>query len=349
MGNPYEAKPAHAFWRRAVAQIPPFALDPVVAPPFTIGPADTIATAGSCFAQHISRSLQSQGMRYLVAEAAPAGMAEEQAHANNYGTFSARYGNLYTTRQLVQLFDRAHGAFMPEVPAWRAAGGGVLDPFRPQIQPGGFATEAEMLADRERHLAAVRAMFATLTVFIFTLGLTEGWRHEASGAVVPLAPGVADDGGSRGEFSFVNFGFVDTHADILAFAERLRGVNRAARIILTVSPVPLIATFEDRHVLTSTVYSKSVLHAACIEAQARAPGLAYFPSFEIVTAPINRDRYFEADLRSVNQIGVEHVMRVFQRHFVAGGAGEPAGQALHLSREIDASRHIICDEEILDR
>jgi len=326
-----------------LANIPPFALDPVVAASFTIGAGDAIATAGSCFAQHISRSLQDQGMHYLVAEAAPEGMGGARARAANYGTFSARYGHLCTTRQLVQLFDRAYGAFRPALRAWHSADGRVLDPFRPLIQPGGFATQAEMLADRERHLGRVRAMFETLTVFIFTLGLTEGWGHDCDGAVVPLAPGVADDGAERAGFSFV-----DVHADILAFAARLRSVNSAARIILTVSPVPLIATYEDRHVLTSTVYSKSVLHAACIEAQAAVPGLVYFPSFEIITAPINRDRYFEADLRSVNMIGVEHVMRVFQRHFVAGVAGTPA-VALNLTRDIDASRHIICDEEILDR
>jgi len=34
-----------------------------------------------------------------------------------------------------------------------------------------------------------------------------------------------------------------------AFVRRLREVNPAARVILTVSPVPLVATAEPRHVL----------------------------------------------------------------------------------------------------
>ena len=70
-------------------------------------PEDRIATAGSCFAQHISRSLSGAGFRYLVTEPAPEGMDAAAAAAANYGTYSARYGNIYTARQLKQLLERA--------------------------------------------------------------------------------------------------------------------------------------------------------------------------------------------------------------------------------------------------
>src|SRR5690349_13713160 len=99
--NPYQGLPDYAFWRRAVASPLPAAVDPVTSVPFTIAAADAVATAGSCFAQHLSNTLARQGFNYLVTEAAPlsAGAADE-----NYGVFPARFANIYNTRQLVQLF-----------------------------------------------------------------------------------------------------------------------------------------------------------------------------------------------------------------------------------------------------
>jgi hypothetical protein len=80
----------------------------------------------------------------------------------NYGTFSARYGNIYTTAQLLQTAQRAFGHFVPSDDVWLLPKGGFADPFRPAIQPGGFACREELVADREQHLSAVRHMFETL-------------------------------------------------------------------------------------------------------------------------------------------------------------------------------------------
>ena len=114
--HPYSALPRYAFWNRSVAGVPPFAVDPVVDVPFRISPSDAVATAGSCFAQHIARALQKNRFRYFVSEPAPPGLSPEAAAAANY-VFSARYGNIYTTRQLLQLFDRAYGVFSPSLSA----------------------------------------------------------------------------------------------------------------------------------------------------------------------------------------------------------------------------------------
>jgi hypothetical protein len=90
-------------------------------------------------------------------------------------------------------------------------------------------------------------------------------------------------------------------------------------VILAVSPVPFIATaVPGAHVLTSTVYSKSVLRPAREMAIGGLEGVAYFPSAEIITGAFLRRRYFVEDCRSVLQHGVDHMMRVFMRHFGEG-------------------------------
>lgn len=355
--GPYVDLPDTRYWRRSVEQVPADAVDPVVSAPFTIGRGDKVATAGSCFAQHISRTLQKQGFAFLDTEPAPPGLSAEDARARQHGVYSARFGNLYTARQLVQLFDRAHGDFHPLDHSWQTATGRFADAFRPQIEPEAHASVADVRKARHAHLAAVRQMFADLDVFVFTLGLTEAWRRIQDGAVFPLAPGVVAGQFDPQRYEFVNFAVHEVVADLRAFLERLRRVNPRSRVILTVSPVPLIATYEDRHVLVSTIHSKSVLRAAAGEVAASEDNVVYFPSYEIITGPQARGAYFAEDLRSVTPEGVAHVMRLFLKHFTGEAPAAPARRRRAAApavvqaqrQELDALNSLVCDEEAIDR
>ena len=184
---PYRDLPRHCFWRQSVAEAGPLDLDPVAAVPFVIAPDDRIATAGSCFAQHIAGQLRAYGLQFLETEMAHPYINREEALNYNYGIYTARYGNIYTARQLLQLFQRAYGRFVPAEDIWYE-GGSHIDPFRPRIQPDGFATREEFYADRAQHFAAVRQAFESLDVFVFTLGLTERWESQHRWRCVPVVP-----------------------------------------------------------------------------------------------------------------------------------------------------------------
>jgi hypothetical protein len=355
MSSPYTGLPDHQFWRRAVSRVETFRLDPVIATRFIIAQGDRVATAGSCFAQHIARSLRQVGDNYYVAEAAPEGLTAQRANELNYGVFSARYGNIYTARQLLQLFEEAHGRRQPHEATWQRADGRFVDPYRPQIEPAGFATEAEVAASRTVHLEHVRAMFGSAQVFIFTLGLTEAWRSRLDGAVFPLAPGVAGGSFDAARHEFVNFTAAEVEADLHAFMAGLASVNTGCRVILTVSPVPLIATYEQQHVLVSTTYSKSALRVAA-EGVVRAYSNAeYFPSYEIITGAFNRGAYYENDLRDVTRFGVDHAMRVFLRHYTPKDGAAPlaaargSARAATLPRDVEDGYEVVCDEEAIDQ
>lgn len=355
MSHPYRKLPDHAYWRRAVAEVAPGELDPVVEAPFRFTPRDKVATAGSCFAQHIGRHLAANGCNYLVTESAHPIVGPQAERVLNYRLFTARYGNIYTARQLLQLFERAYGRFVPNENVWKESEGLFLDPFRPNIQPGGYNCERELEIDRERHLRAVREAFETLDVFVFTLGLTEAWGSRDDGAIFPLCPGVAGGRYSSKKHEFVNFGVDEVVADMTSFISRLRRVNPRSRVILTVSPVPLVATAEPRHVLVSTVYSKSVLRVACDLLSRRLDKVAYFPAYEVVAGGAGED-YFAADRRSVTEAGVAHVMRLFMRHYVdKKSAGEILRQVVRsLSptraepAAVSQALRLVCDEEALE-
>ncbi len=259
--HPYSSLPPYAFWRRSVAEPEISEVDPVVVGKFKIQPTDKVATGGSCFAQHIARHLAASGFHYLVTETAHPRVAA-LAQAFNYGTYSARYGNLYTARQLLQLFHRAYGLFAPKEDSWISGKGEVKDAFRPEIQPGGFASLRELHLDRAQHFTAVRTMVESLDVFVFTLGLTEAWVSKEDGAVFPICPGVAGGQFDPDRHEFVNFGVDEVVTDLNAAIKFIKDRNPKARFVITVSPVPLKATAAGQSVLVSTALSKAILRVA---------------------------------------------------------------------------------------
>jgi hypothetical protein len=349
--NPYRALPDHRFWRKAISNVPPFAIDPLTDVPFVIAPTDKVATGGSCFAQRIAQGLQASGFHYFVAEKGPEHLSPAAAYEKGYGVYSARYGNLYTTRQLVQLFDRAYGHFKPKLQYWTRPDGRYVDPYRPQANPEGFASAQEVIADHEPHFAATRRVFEELDVFVFTFGLTEGWLVKEDGAALQLAPGVAGGQFDTDKYEFKNMRPHEVASDFLDFVDRLRSVNVKAKIILSVSPVPMIATYENRHVLVSNSYTKSALRCAADEVAAARPDISYFPSYEMVTGSVNGAQYYTDDQRTISNRGVDVVMRLFFQHYTAG---KPARSAAVHALKIDVAREtaeaakVVCDEEAIE-
>ena len=345
MSHPYRGLPSFQFWNTGVTQAPPGALDPMTTAKFQILPGEKVATMGSCFAQHISRHLVKRGLSYFITENGDPSTSPETLAARNYGVFSARYGNVYTVRQGVQLIDRAFGDFVPAEEVWETASG-YVDPYRPQIEPVAWKTAGEVIESREVHLAAVRQIFLESNVLVFTLGLTETFASRKDGAVFPVAPGVSGGSYSPESYAFSNFSASEVIEDLHTFISKARRLNPTLRIILTVSPVPLIATFEPRHVLFSTTISKAILRVAADEITKMYDFVEYFPSYEIISGSAIGASYFENDLREVRQVGVDHVMRIFEKHMLQSSvaatsfAPDTTPQASHTG-------NVVCDEEMI--
>ncbi|MCI9868820.1 GSCFA domain-containing protein [Rhizobium skierniewicense] len=354
MSSPYANLPDSAFWRRSVSSQPNFLVDPVRSSTFMIDKTDAVATAGSCFAQHLSRAIENKGFNYLVTESDQK-LNTHEREERNFGVFSARFGNLYTVRQLRQLIERAYGIAEYKIAPWIRGDGRFADPFRPNIEPQGFMTVGDLDVDREAHLKAVRRMFSTLNILVFTMGLTEGWEHLKSGATLPLAPGVTAGEWDPTEYKFKNYNTNETLDDLNRFFEILRSINPSAKMLITVSPVPLIATYSTNSVVSATTYSKSVLRVVAEEFSNSHKGVDYFPSFEIITNLAAGNRYFENDLRSVKKEGVAHVMRCFFKHYVDGNTSSEnvTDQNNVILRKLsekqnDNSFRVVCDEESIE-
>lgn len=359
MKSPYSGLRPRAYWRSGVVERHALDMGDIYVKKFDIRPDDQIATAGSCFAQHIARRLRQHNYRVLDVEPAPPGLG---GAANDFGfeLYSARYGNIYTVRQLLQLAQEADGLRTPAETVWEKSGR-FYDALRPSVEPDGLASPALVLEHRRQHLRRVRTLLDQTTLFVFTLGLTETWESLADGTVYPTAPGTIAGSHDPARYAFKNLTYTEVLEDFLAFRTMMQARNSDIRFLLTVSPVPLTATAGQEHVLPATVYSKSVLRAVAGHLAQSHADIDYFPSYEIIAGPPARGFFYESNLRSVAPSGVDVVMRSFfaQHAQVAPaevpaavappqpGAPRPPAQAQAQAEENEDGR-VVCEEELLE-
>jgi hypothetical protein len=356
--SPYTGLRQRAYWRTGVVDRHPLDAGDIYIKKFSILPNDRIATAGSCFAQHIARRLRSYGYQVIDTEPAPPGLGRE-ANEYGFGLYSARYGNIYTVRQMLQLVQECTGARTPKDQVW-VKDGRYYDALRPSVEPKGLPTRDAVIVHRTQHLDRVRAMLEATTIFVFTMGLTETWINRADETVYPTAPGTIAGTYDPEIYAFKNLTYTEVLEDFLALRELLRRFNPAMRFLLTVSPVPLTATAGHEHVLPATVYSKSVLRAVAGHLAMSFPEIDYFPSYEIIASHPARGFFYEGNLRSVAPSGVDVVMRSFfdQHGKVSTAAADtgkrgrqpvdPAGTAAPQSVAEAEAERVQCEEELLE-
>jgi len=211
----------------------------------------------------------------------------------------------------------------------------------------------EFLDIQSAHLEAVKKAFTLADVTIFTLGLTEAWVSTLDGAVFPTCPGTVGGEFDSERHRFKNFTVDEVVADMARAFALIGRWNPSARFIVTVSPVPLVATATDQHVLSATILSKSILRVAAGELSTD-PNVDYFPAYEIVTGPQAPERFFEDNRRDPSTEGIEAVMMALlsacEITDLAPSAAQPPARrrddATHrLNRDLISAE---CDEVVLE-
>lgn len=319
--TPYKAQPEKAFWKPAAAARNPLEIQDIWSPKFEISRSHKIATAGSCFAQRIGRALSAEGFAWMDYEPAPELVQDtELARRFNFGVFSFRTGNIYTARQLLQWVSWAFGAATPPDEIWEQEGR-FYDPFRPKIEPGGFASRAELERARAATFAAIRRAISDLDLLVFTLGLTEAWSHSDHGQQYPSCPGAIAGTFDPDLHVLENLRCGQITSDLERAFGIMRAENPQLKILLTVSPVPMTATATAEHIMVANIRSKSTLRSAAGEL-AELPFVDYFPGYELITGSPFRSMFYEPNLREVSAAGVAFVLR----HFLAAVAPGEASQ-----------------------
>jgi hypothetical protein len=334
--SPYNQLENYHFHNRIFTGQAPSAFDPIVNPKFHLGSNAGIVTIGSCFAQHLSKWLLANECNLLV--------EESDTHGGGI-FFSGNYGNVYTVAQALQLVQRALGVREISDELYVNADGRYFDPLRPSVMPEGLETRELVLLDRKVHEQAVERLICNADVIVFTLGLTEAWVRVSDGAVLPIAPGVVAGHYSTSDYNFINYSYDQNVAALDEFIALVRDVNPKCKILLTVSPVPLAATYENKHVSLASSASKAILRAVVESKLQSDHDVDYFPSYEVFYTPGIGSAYFEPDGRHVKQWGVDHAMRLFNRHYIESSVNR--SEIAHTASELVSACYgsVVCDED----
>lgn len=310
--NPYKSLDQSKFWKTAVADMPAARIHPRSAKRFSMEKTDAVVTAGSCFAQNVAKYLRdAKSVKFIESELLQA----------DDPVFSGRYGNIYTARQMVQLFDEVQsGSPDADCAVLRSADNRYVDINRPFIEKAGYESPEAVINARADHISAIKPIFQDSDVFVFTLGLTEGWKNPATGKVYPVCPGVYSDLPET-DYVFHNFTYEEIVKDMEDFIAKLTAINPAIKILLTVSPVPLTATYTKDDVVTATMHSKAILRTVCGSLESRIANVFYFPSYEMIANPFTAGSAYASNLRSVQPEPIEAVMRYFEEDYIVSDSG----------------------------
>lgn len=248
--------------------------DPSFKPRFRLEPGQRIFTIGSCFARGIEKTLASRGFD-IPTLTLP---VDKTGWSGDPATILNNYVPPAIAPQIRWAFGMEE--FDLDRHAVEVAPGRYMDP---QLTLGFRPVSAEALIKRRNDISAVYRNLANSQVVLITLGLIEAWFDNRSGLYINCPPpkGVVRDDPSRFELHVLDYDDVTRSlTDLVDLLDRV--CPRGHRIIFTVSPVPIQATFTTSDVAVANCYSKSVLRAAVEPFVADRAHIEYFPSYESV-------------------------------------------------------------------
>ncbi len=264
-----------------------------------------ITSMGSCFAREIKTVLVREGYSYIAEEIDhPASMHASAAWERVYNTFSMR-----------QIFEYTFEDWKPNLRWWKSpVSGKIQDPYRRIVL---YDSEEEAEQDFEHHVRCSRRALERAEVLILTLGLTEIWEDRHDGSVICLPGGpYVNEHGDMSRYRFRVSRFHENLGNLERIHEIMARHNPDCRLLITVSPVHLWATFrEDCDVISASSNSKATLRAVADEFTASHDNVFYFPAFEMATIyrPIQGQSIFAEGRENfhVNQETVEFIMKQF--------------------------------------
>ena len=283
---------------------------PKVDPKFTLRRDDKFYAIGSCFARGIESSLT--GHKIIVESAAPEFAELQPANKELSGLgFTNKYNTYSILNELRWALDP--DAVFPQESIVQVTKTTWYDPHtNPSLA---LADLAETL-ERRAMMQAVTKRIKHCRAVIVTLGLAEVWRDVKADVFINRTPIPSLFKTQPGRYEFHLTSFAENWANLEAIYALLTQYGHPdVRIVVTVSPVPLMNTFSTMDIVVANTWAKSLLRAVAQEWAAAHPNVDYFPSYEIVQSS-DRAAVWERDLRHVKGAGAHHIMELFVRNYI---------------------------------
>jgi hypothetical protein len=285
------------------------------APPSKLISRDTKVLAfGSCFAEYFIAFLTEHGYNRWQLPLEKHGASEESLLLSLGQTFE----NVFA---IVQQLRWAFGEFTPQSALW-------------------FTKDKHYFEATEERRENIRRSFREVDVLVITLGLSEVWFDRVAGEPMWRAISARLYEPERHVFR---------SATVAETVEALYELNRLAdtflpekKIIFTLSPIPLLATFRDQSAVTANQASKATLRAALNEfvsddAIGARGRYHYFPAYELAFSLFGNP--FLPDNRHVRPEVATTILGIFSGLYtdlpaVVEPVRDDASRAEHLERRI---------------
>jgi hypothetical protein len=287
-----------------------------------IGPDTRVVAFGSCFAARFAEWLAEHSYNRAFDSGSDASIVRNQ---------------LETPTVVAQQFRWAFGELDPDLAFW-------VGPGRKRFEP------------TEEHRVRLRDTLSRAEVLIVTLGIAEHWYDRVSGEAIWRVPPRSLNGRER--FAFRMSTAADS-IEALETVDRLRRLHMPdQKILYTVSPQRLGATFRGMSPIVANVANKAVLRAAVdeflgVHHDELNTTYFYFPAYEIVTELL-RDPF--EDNMHLRDEAAAFVLDIFARYYIGESDREaqpfpssPEDELLQTVSVLDkhaASLQAVCDERL---
>ena len=312
-----------ARWEKVAGRLRADFVTVAVKPKFRLSAADKFFCAGSCFARNIEE--------HLIYRDIPVLSRRIVSPKEEYPKRPTGIVNKFTTASILNELKWLVQPHDPEEALVETQKGWV-DLQLMESQP---PVSLERGIERRRYIESEYfPRIREADVVVMTLGLTEVWFDALHEIYLNAAPPLWSVRRSPARFWFertdvaFNLGALE---DIHALLKRL---NPAAKIVVTVSPVPLDTTFTSDDILVANTYSKSALRAAAQAFAEAHDDVDYFPSYELVMLS-RRDAAFWLDYRHVEDEAVGRVVSAFISSYIGDVA--VADPEFHEPRYLEAN------------
>lgn len=271
----------------------------VHSPKFSLSEDTAFFTIGSCFARNIENYLNKKKISYFSQVPYVKGEYFKVPGPDRTG-----YQNVYTPGSVLEMSQLVSHP----------------DPFHSIVEVKGLyydllthglkGISKEDTISIRKGLIETYSKLSKVDVIIITLGYNEAWRFKPANSWVNQSPGEPNLRPLAEDFDFHILNVNDVTNMLVQATENFRAINKEIKIIYTVSPVPLSATFSEKHIVVANQFSKSTLRCAAENLASQFDFVDYFPSYEII---VNTEykKAFKEDGIHVQAEAVENVMNIF--------------------------------------
>lgn len=246
---------------------------PKISTKFKIERNENIFTIGSCFAREIENILSNLGPTLPI--------KEFSLPANEFIHPAPHLLNEYNTGTILQRIESIYGNFKyTSSMGIEESNNGYIDLF---LHINQNPVDYERLLLRRIEIQCLYEKIKNSSMIIITLGLVEAWFDNENMCYLNKAPRKSTISQNAGRFSLHRMDLDDV-LERMSSVISLINKNQNTKILLTVSPIPIEATFQKTNAILANQYSKSVLRVAVENLTESFDNVFYFPSYEIATS-----------------------------------------------------------------